>query len=261
MVSSILAFLFIFHFCISEGKEIKKDKCDIYKCLHGGIIRGDTSKMEMAMVFTGGDYTDGGRHIRKVLNTYEIKSSFFFTGDFYRNPEFITLIRNLAADGHYLGAHSDQHLLYCDWKNRDSLLVTRKEFLQDLNANYHEMAKFGITRADAGFFMPPYEWYNDSISMWTREAGFQLINFTPGTRSNADYTTPDMTNYLSGEEIFQSIVNYEKMNPTGLKGFILLIHIGTAPERTDKLYYRLDELIVFLQEKGYKLKRIDELLD
>jgi endoglucanase len=95
-----------------------------------------------------------------------------------------------------------------------------------------------------GYFMPPYEWYNDSISLWTREAGFQLINFTPGTRSNADYTTPDMSNYLSGEEIFQSIVNLrENEIPTGLNGFILLIHIGTAPERTDKLYTTLEELM------------------
>lgn len=235
--------------------------CEEYQCSHGGIIRGDTTKKELAVVFTGGDYADGGAHIQKILNSHGVKSSFFFTGDFYRNPDFKSLIQGLIRDGHYLGAHSDQHLLYCDWTKRDSLLVTKEEFLNDFNANYQEMAKFGITRADATYFMPPYEWYNNTISQWTNEAGFQLINFTPGTRSNADYTTPDMPNYLSSEVIFQSILDYEKTDPLGLNGFILLIHIGTAPERTDKLYLRLEELIVWLQEKGYKLKRIDELLD
>lgn len=232
-----------------------------YNYFKGGIIRGDTTKKELALVFTGGDYGEGGKHIRKALNTQGIKSSFFFTGDFYRNSDFTYLIKNLREDGHYLGAHSDKHLLYCDWTNRDSLLVTRREFLEDLKANYHEMAKFGITQTDARYFMPPYEWYNDSISLWTREAGFQLINFTPGTRSNADYTTPDMSNYLSSEEIFQSIVNLERSDPFGLNGFILLIHIGTAPARTDKFYNRLEELIIWMKDKGYEPKRIDELLE
>ncbi|MCK5702866.1 MAG: hypothetical protein KAI29_17005 [Cyclobacteriaceae bacterium] len=108
--------------------------------------------------------------------------------------------------------------------------------------------------------MPPYEWYNDSISKWTADAGLQLINFTQGTRSNADYTTPDMDQYLSSEEIYQSIVNYEAKNANGLNGFILLIHIGTAPERTDKLYNRLEKLVLWLKSKEYDLMRIDELL-
>jgi hypothetical protein len=55
-------------------------------------------------------------------------------------------------------------------------------------------------------------------------------------------------------------VDYEQSSPSGLNGFILLIHIGTAPNRTDKFYHRLDELIIWLKEKGYDLKRIDELL-
>jgi len=129
-----------------------------------------------------------------------------------------------------------------------------------LENNYVEMKKFSIDENDAEFFLPPYEWYNDSISRWTKDAGFQLINFTHGTRSNADYTTPEMESYLSSGEIFQSIVNYESSSVIGLNGFILLIHIGTAPERTDKFYDHLDKLINFLSQKGYEFQRIDELL-
>ncbi|MCK5102212.1 MAG: polysaccharide deacetylase family protein, partial [Cyclobacteriaceae bacterium] len=157
-------------------------------------------------------------------------------------------------------AHSDKHLLYCDWEKRDSLLVSKDEFLLDLKNNYKEMEKFGIATEDIHFFLPPYEWYNDSISKWTAEAGLQLVNFTHGTKSNADYTTPDMNQYVSSEEIYQSILNYEAKNSYGLNGFILLIHIGTAPERTDKFYNRLEELIILLKSKEYELQRIDKLL-
>ena len=237
-----------------------RNSCDYYPCIHGAVVRGDTTKKSLAIVFTGGDFADGGLHIQNVLKIHNVKGSFFFTGDFYRNPKFRPIIQGLHEDGHYLGAHSDKHLLYCDWEKRDSLLVSNDKFLVDLKNNYKEMEKYGISKPDVYFFMPPYEWYNDSISHWTIEAGLQLINFTQGTRSNADYTTPDMYYYLSSEEIYQSIVNYEGKNSCGLNGFILLIHIGTGPERIDKFYDRLEELILWLKRKEYVLKRIDELL-
>lgn len=230
-------------------------------CVDGCVIRADTSLGRLSIVFTGGDFGDGGEYILNVLRSHQVKSSFFFTGNFYRNPDFNSLIVNLIEDGHYLGAHSDKHLLYCDWSNRDSLLVTKEEFVADLNANYQEMERFGISRPKAKYFMPPYEWYNDSISRWTKEAGLHLINFTPGTLSNADYTTPDMNNYRSSEDIFQSIVDYESGSASGLNGFILLLHIGTDPQRTDKFYYRLGELIAWFRNREYKLVRIDELLE
>ena len=225
-----------------------------------GITRGDRTKKELSIVFTGGDYGDGGKHIAGVLKKMKVQGSFFFTGDFYRNPEFGDIIGRLVKDKHYLGAHSDQHLLYCDWNNRDSLLVSKSEFLEDLEANYHEMEKFGISAGDAKLFMPPYEWYNKTISQWTKEAGFQLINFTPGTRTNADYTTPGMSSYQSSDDIWESIVEYEASSSVGLNGYIMLIHIGAAPERTDKFYLRLEKLIMWLKSKGYDLKRIDELI-
>jgi len=235
-------------------------KNDRYNYYQGGITRGDTTESELSIVFTGGDYADGGDHIVEVLNNHQVPASFFFTGDFYRNEKFAGLIEKLVSAGHYLGAHSDRHLLYCDWVNRDSLLVAKHEFLADLEANYDEMENFGIRRTDARLFMPPYEWYNATISRWTKEAGLQLINFTSGTRTNADYTTPDMPSYQSSDEIWKSIVDYETSSDIGLNGFIMLIHIGTASERTDKFYLQLDELLEWIKSKGYTMKRIDELI-
>ena len=67
-------------------------------------------------------------------------------------------------EGHYLGAHSDKHLLYCTWEKRDSLLVTRETFERDVMNNYAEMERFGIMKDEALYFMPPYEWYNQQIA-------------------------------------------------------------------------------------------------
>jgi hypothetical protein len=45
-----------------------------------------------------------------------------------------------------------------------------------------------------------------------------------------------------------------------LNGFILLSHVGTAPERTDKFHLLLEDLIVELKALGYHFSRIDDLL-
>jgi peptidoglycan/xylan/chitin deacetylase (PgdA/CDA1 family) len=42
------------------------------------------------------------------------------------------------------------------------------------------MSRFGLQEKDAPYFLPPYEWYNDSIANWTNQFGFKLINYTPG---------------------------------------------------------------------------------
>ncbi|MCF7802404.1 MAG: polysaccharide deacetylase family protein [Candidatus Marinimicrobia bacterium] len=226
---------------------------------HGGIIRTDTTQKIITLVFTGGDYADGGRAILETLNSYGIKGAFFFTGDFYRNPDYSKLIRDLKQDEHYLGAHSDRHLLYCDWSKRGSTLVTQTEFREDVESNYAEMARFGIRKQDAPWFLPAFEWYNDTISAWTNELGLTLVNFSPGTYSNADYTTPDMgKRYLDSETIFQRILDYEAQH--GLNGFLLLTHIGTDPRRTDKFYHQLDKLIVELHNRGYRFVSLPEAL-
>jgi peptidoglycan/xylan/chitin deacetylase (PgdA/CDA1 family) len=167
----------------------------------------------------------------------------------------------LVSHGHYLGSHSDEHLLYCDWTKRDSLLVSHHEFAADLENSYKELKQLGISRQQARFFLPPYEWFNDSIVFWTHQAGLQLVNFTPGTRSHADYTYPQMgERYLDSKTIFNSILDFERKSATGLNGFILLMHIGTDPRRTDKFYFMLPKLLAELTNRGYRFVRIDELL-
>ena len=151
--------------------------------------------------------------------------------------------------------------MYNDWTKRDSLLVTESQFKTDLNKNYSAMQKFGINKDDAAYFLPPYEWYNQKIADWTTNMDLQLINFSSGTRSNADYTYPELgKSYRSSDEIFNSITTYHNSNTNGLNGFVLLLHIGTDPRRTDKFYNKLPQLVKFLKTSGYELVKINDLL-
>jgi len=229
----------------------------VVKDRNGAVIFKDTTRKIIYPVFTGHDFGEGFPVIEEILDRRGIKASFFFTGDFYRDPQFESLIRRLLEKGNYLGAHSNKHLLYCSWENRDSLLVDRATFIQDLTQNYQEMERFEIRKENARWFMPPYEWYNKAIADWTAEQDLILVNFSPGTRSNADYTYPEMGDrYVSSGEITRSILEYEEQY--GMNGFILLIHPGTDPRRIDKYYNHVDSLFSILEGRGYGFGRIDD---
>lgn len=227
---------------------------------HGAITRGDKTVKKLALVFTGDEFGEGAETIAKTLEKENVKASFFLTGRFYENPVFALAIKRLKRDGNYLGPHSNEHLLYADWSDRNKTLVSKEQFDQDLAKNYEAMQQFGINKSDAHFFLPPYEWHNQQIADWTSADGLQLVNFTPGTGSNADYTTSSMKNYVGSDAIMQRIKAYEAKDPSGLNGFILLMHIGAGPGRTDKFYTHLDELIKWLKSNKYQLVRIDQLL-
>lgn len=227
-----------------SGAAVLPDR-NIYR--DGGIIRTDPSVRHIDFVFTAADKADGADRIISTLRKNNIKGGFFFTGEFFEL--YPDVVRRLVAEGHYVGSHSYGHLLYAPWGKRDSLLVTRHEFEEDMFKSYKVLREFGIT--DAPYFIPPYEHYNATISSWARQLGLQVINYTPGTLTNGDYTTPGMSRYFSSKEILGKIREYERTDPDGLNGHIMLIHFGTDPSRTDKFYDKLPGLIRELRRKGY----------
>ena len=234
-----------------SGAAVLPDR-NIYR--DGGIIRTDPSVRHIDFVFTAADKADGADRIISTLRKYNIKGGFFFTGEFFEL--YPDVVRRLVAEGHYVGSHSYGHLFYAPWGKRDSLLVTRQEFEEDMFKSYKVLREFGIT--DAPYFIPPYEHYNATISSWARQLGLQVINYTPGTLTNGDYTTPGMSRYFSSKEILGKIREYERTDPDGLNGHIMLIHFGTDPSRTDKFYDKLPGLIRELRRKGYSFTSLKD---
>lgn len=228
----------------------------------GALIRGPTAERRIALAFTGHEFAEGGEMILHQLERHRAKASFFLTGDFLTNATHADLLRQMTSQNHFLGPHSDRHLLYCDWGDRNKTLVSRAEFWFDLVANFRKLERIRPTGGIwPGYFLPPYEHYNRQIAHWSWSLGPTLINYTPGTRSNADYTGEADQNFVSSQAIFDSIVKKEREDPHGLNGFILLLHLGSGPGRADKFHTRFGELLDYLQGKGYEFVRVDELLE
>lgn len=228
---------------------------------HGGIVKGNPADKRISLVFTAHEWADGAQSIISTLREFHIKGSFFFTGQFFNL--YPDVVRDLLADGHYVSTHGYTHQVYAPWNNRDSCLVEKQEFVNDLKKAYATMATFGITPQSAPYFIPPYEWYNRHHASWARQMGLQIVNFTPGTHSNEDYTYPGIelesgAKYRSNAWLYDRMMNYEK--EYGLNGHLLMIHFGTDPRRTEKLYQRLPEIITTLQQRGYTFVSVPELL-
>src|SRR5690606_7872883 len=99
---------------------------------HGGIIRADQRHPRIALVFTAHEYAEGSEFILKALHDNGIIASFLFAGEICRNQEAVHLIKEVRNQVNYLGAHADQHLLYCDWEDRQRQLVDQAAFAKDV---------------------------------------------------------------------------------------------------------------------------------
>ena len=221
---------------------------------HGATVRINADKKVVHLIFSADDTFEGAQSILQTLNANNIKASFFLTGNCLRAERFAPIIKEIIRQGHFVGAHSDKHLLYAPWEERQRSLVTPDSLIADLYRNMVELSKFGIDISKVRYFLPPYEYYNREQVRLIESLGQTVVNFTPGLRTSADYTTPDMHNYKSSQELIDQLFAFEKEN--GLNGAIILIHPGTQDKRTDKLYLRLNEIIVRLKEKGYSFEKL-----
>src|SRR5690242_16718012 len=85
---------------------------------YGGIIRGDVRAKKLALVFTGDQKGESTEPILDILKQRRIRAGLFVTGGFLGQPELRKLVERAISEGHYVGPHSDRHLLYASWEDR-----------------------------------------------------------------------------------------------------------------------------------------------
>lgn len=225
----------------------------------GGIVRGPVDARRIALVFTGHEFSEGGTAILDALAARGTVASFFVTGAFCRDPEKSPLLARIATGGHLLGPHSDAHLLYAPWSGEKRTLVSRAEFRRDLERNLEGLKPFGVCRDSLSSWVPPYEWWTPRIAEWSREMGLRLVGVTPGTRAAADYTEEGTRGFVPSPAIVESVLSRERDDPHGLNGYVLLMHLGAGPGRSDKLHEKLPALLDELATRGYSFVRLDDL--
>lgn len=206
------------------------------------------------IVFSADSTFEGGHYALDALHSAGATASFFFTGNFLRRPENAPVIRRAVAEGHYVGPHSDGHILLADWDKARTPLVTPDSLLRDLAQNFIELRRFGVNPDSARYVLPPFEWAAPIHAQTYRSAGYIPLGLTPGIETYADYTTPDMTYYRSAEYLWHQLTDYVNEHP--INGSVFIIHLGTDDARKDKLWRKLPEILHFLKQKDYKIQKL-----
>ena len=232
-----------------DPESLRKDR-------FGTIIRVNPDKKVIYLCFTADQRFNGAETILKTLKKQKVKGNFFLTGNCMRYSPNHAVIERIVKEGHYVGGHSDGHVLYCDWGAQRPSLMSADSIIADVRANYAELARIGVRREDARWFLPPYEHYNAFSVDVLEGLGLNVVNYTPGIGTPADYTTPDMKNYRDAKTLIDGLWKFEKEE--GLGGALLLIHPGIEESRPqeERLYNRLDEIIRYLKKKGYSFDRL-----
>lgn len=236
---------------------------------HSGddFSRGVPGTGAVAITFDGGSYSNAAERILDVLEEKGLKTTFFLTGEFVKRYPEVT--RRIADEGHEVGNHMYSHLhLTTFGKNyrQDTLPgvneeLVRKELLRNEKA-YEELTG----KKMVPLWRAPYGEHNEEIRQWALKAGYRHIGWTydPKTRKSLDgldwVSDRNSALYLTSDQIVDKILSFDTDTDMGLAGGIVLLHLGSERE-SDPFHPKLGELIDRLQEKGYKVGSVSELLE
>lgn len=196
------------------------------------IYKGITasSHKRIAITFDDGANSTNVNKVLDILDTYNAKSTFFFTGEWIlANP---VMARKIVSRGHKLESHSVSHPFLTDLPDADIRyqLTRSREIIKDT---------VGTT---SYLFRPPYGDINDRVIRITGEMGYKYMVMW-------SVDTDDYKSTTTTAQIIQRAVAGAYNNG------ILLFH----PSH-DKVVAALPEMLRQLSNNGYSFTTVNEMV-
>lgn len=190
----------------------------------------ETEKPQVALSFDAAWGNEDTQKILAILQKHNVHVTFFMTGGWVESyPEDV---KSILAAGHDLGNHSENH------KNMSQLSDSE---CQDEIMKVHEKVK-NLTGYEMFLFRPPYGDYDNHVIANVERCGYYPIQWDVDSLDWKDYGV---------DSIINTVCNHKHLG----NGSIILCHNG-AKFTADAL----DTLITNLQEKGYEIVPISELI-
>lgn len=190
----------------------------------------DTKEKKVALSFDAAWGNEDTRKILEILKKHKVHVTFFMTGGWVESfPEDVKAIHEA---GHDLGNHSENH------KNMSQL--SNEEKTQELQKVHEKVKK--LTGEDMELFRPPYGDYDDDVVLNATENGYYTIQWDVDSLDWRDYGV---------DNIIDTVINHKNLG----NGSIILCHNGAKYTAQ-----ALDALITGLEEKGYEIVPVSELI-
>lgn len=231
------------------------------------FVNGSATGRTVALTFDGGSQANVAEAILDTLRSRSVKATMFLTGHFIRRYPDVT--RHIVADSHPCGNHTLTHPHLTAYATDRTNTTLPAIDAARLTGELHRADDI-FFRTTGTHFAPiwrsPYGEYNRELCRWAWEAGYLHISWRQGRTwllgldSNdwvPDSTTPG---FHTPEAFFDKVVHLARLQPDGINGGIILMHLGT--ERRDptmQVHRVLGNLIDTLRTEGYRFVTVPEM--
>jgi len=190
----------------------------------------DTQERKVALSFDAAWGNDDTKNILDILTKHNVKVTFFVTGGWV--TKYPDDVKAIIAAGHDLGNHSENH--------KQMSQLSKEQCIDEIMKVHNRVKE--LTGIDMTLFRAPYGDYNNTLVGAARECGYYTIQWDVDSLDWKDYGT---------DSIIKMVVNNKHLG----NGSIILMHNGA--KNTPQA---LDAIITGLQEKGYELVPISQLI-
>lgn len=190
----------------------------------------DTDKPQVAISFDAAWGNEDTETLLSILDKYNVKTTFFMTGGWIESyPEDV---KKIAAAGHDLGNHSENHKQMSQLSSDECLAEIQKP---------HDKVK-ELTGTEMTLFRPPYGDYNNTLIESANALGYHVVQWSVDSLDWKDY---------GADSIVDTILNHKALGD----GAIILMHNGAKYTKD-----ALETVISTLQSKGYEFVTLSELV-
>ena len=207
------------------------------------IYNGEEGK-RVFLTFDDGPSISVTPHILDTLKKYNIKATFFVLG--YRVSDNAELIKREYNEGHYIANHGYSH-------RYDKIYASSKNVLKEYNKTEQEIKKaLGDENYSSNLFRFPGGSIGGEYDKIKEKAKIDL------KRNQIAYLDWNaLTNDAAGAYTKEKIIKNLKKTVGNKNNVVVLMH--DAPDKI-LTYETLEDIIKYLQEKGYSFKNMYDLM-
>ncbi len=168
--------------------------------------------------------------ILDILAQYEVRATFFMTGEWVR--KFPEAVLQIAAAGHDLANHGDTHAHLPG--------MTPEQMTAEIMGAHEEVLR--LTGITMDLFRPSYGDYDDAVIAAAEDCGYYAVQWDVDSLDWKDY---------GADAIVRTVCEHKNLS----NGSIVLLHNGATYTAA-----ALERVITGLQAQGYTLVPLSELI-